>query len=86
MEYYKISDNHKWNTDPICKDMIGVVFKVGGKRVKITWYNRNKDIWSYFVESEKDKTDLMFWTGKVGECSFSECSKKEAEEMLGYKI
>ena len=86
--YYKIDENHSWNTDTHLKDMTGIVFKSEKvKKTKITWYNRRKDIWSYFIESDKDKTDFEFWTGRSSSiCSYSKCTKKEAEEMLGYKI
>jgi hypothetical protein len=49
------------------------------------WYNRQKDIWSYSLTNAKYKAELNFWAGKRAS-EFSKCTKKEAEEMLGYKI
>jgi hypothetical protein len=89
MKYYKLDKNHRWNTDPNLRDRIGIVYRVsGGKKVKVTWFSR-KDIWSYFINSKEAKTEESFWNDTAfPECNnfFSKCTKKEAEEMLGYKI
>jgi len=84
--FYKIDKNHSWNTDPLIKDISGVVFEVKkGSKIEMIWYNRRKDIWSYSLTNAKYKAELNFWAGKRAS-EFSKCTKKEAEEMLGYKI
>jgi hypothetical protein len=87
--FYKIDKSYGWNNNPLIKDIsgiLGIVFRVEkGKKIKIIWYNRKKTKWFYFLTAKKYKEELDFWVSNLG-YSFSKCTKKEAEEMLGYKI